>query len=80
MYHSLWLFLRLVSTAQFVLGAAVFNWPDPLLDTLEDQLYLPGISASSELALDCLARDGSTVAAQWLRLVSIYVFPKAGLS
>ncbi|KAJ6449369.1 heme peroxidase [Mycena sanguinolenta] len=67
-YQSLWLFLRLASTTQIVFGAAVFNWPDPLLDTLEDQLYLPGVSAASESALNCLARDGSTVAAQWLRL------------
>ncbi|KAJ6484881.1 heme peroxidase [Mycena sanguinolenta] len=67
-YHSLGLFLRLASTTQFVFGAAVFNWPDPLLDTLEDQLYLPGVSTVSEAALHCLTRDDSTVAAQWLRL------------
>ncbi|KAJ6458239.1 heme peroxidase [Mycena sanguinolenta] len=67
-YHSLWFFVRLASTTQFVLGAAVFNWPDPLLDTLEDQIYLLDVSSASTFALDCVTRDNSTVAAQWLRL------------
>ncbi|KAJ7748379.1 heme peroxidase [Mycena metata] len=53
---------------KLVLGAAVFNWPDPLLDTLDDQLYLPFVSAVSTFALNCTPRDNSTIAAQWLRL------------
>ncbi|KAF7358180.1 Peroxidase [Mycena venus] len=66
--------LCLASTSvPLVLGAAVFNWPDPRLDTLDDQLYRPFFSAASRLALNCTARGGltdtnATVAAQWLRL------------
>ncbi|KAJ7466521.1 heme peroxidase [Mycena latifolia] len=67
-HHPLGDFLRLASTVHLVLGAAVFNWPDPLLDTLDDQLYRPGFSPASTFALNCGPRDNSTIAAQWLRL------------
>ncbi|KAF7342732.1 Peroxidase [Mycena sanguinolenta] len=67
-YPSLGAFLRLASTAQLAFGAAVFNWPDPLLDTLDDQLYRPFFSPASTFALNCNPRDNSTIAAQWLRL------------
>ncbi|KAJ6449373.1 heme peroxidase [Mycena sanguinolenta] len=66
-YHSSGLFC-LVSTAQLGFGAAVFNWPDPLLDTLDDHLYRPFFSPASTFALNCNPRDNSTIAAQWLRL------------
>ncbi|KAF7363106.1 Peroxidase [Mycena venus] len=67
-YHLLGVFLRLASIVHLVLGAAVFHWPDPLLDTLDDQLYRPGFSPASTFALNCGPRDNSTIAAQWLRL------------
>ncbi|KAJ7748361.1 heme peroxidase [Mycena metata] len=67
-YHTLGVLLHLASAAHLVLEAAVFNWPDPLLDTLDDQLYLPFVSPVSTFALDCTPRDNSTIAAQWLRL------------
>ncbi|KAJ7100407.1 heme peroxidase [Mycena epipterygia] len=58
----------LASTVHLVLGAAVFNWLDPLLDTLDDQLYRPGFNPASTFALNCGPHDNSTIAAQWLRL------------
>ncbi|KAJ7059903.1 heme peroxidase [Mycena amicta] len=69
-HHPLVVFLRLSCSVSLVLGAAsaVFNWPDPLLDSLEDQLYRSHVSPVSTFALDCSSRDNSTIAAQWLRL------------
>ncbi|KAJ6483320.1 heme peroxidase [Mycena sanguinolenta] len=61
------LIFHLVSTLKLVVGAVVFNWPDPMLDGLDDQLYRP-INPVSLFALNCTARDNSTIAAQWLRL------------
>ncbi|KAJ7650874.1 heme peroxidase [Roridomyces roridus] len=58
----------LASTVQLALGAAVFHWPDPMLDTLEDSLYVNHFSPVSAFALNCAPRDNSTIAAQWLRL------------
>ncbi|KAF8168633.1 heme peroxidase [Mycena galopus ATCC 62051] len=55
-------------TCPFVLGAAVFNWPDPLVSGLDDKLYVFDFSTVSSLATGCVPRDNSTVAAQWLRL------------
>ncbi|KAJ6483282.1 heme peroxidase [Mycena sanguinolenta] len=57
---------HLASTLHLVIGAAVFNWPDPLLDNIDSQLH--EISSVSILAVNCDTRDNSTVAAQWLRL------------
>ncbi|KAF7357079.1 Peroxidase [Mycena sanguinolenta] len=57
---------HLTSALHLAVGAAVFNWPDPLLDTLDSQLY--EISTVSILAVNCTSRDNSTIAAQWLRL------------
>ncbi|KAJ7650852.1 heme peroxidase [Roridomyces roridus] len=54
--------------ASMALGVAVFHWPDPMLDTLEDSLYVNHFSPASTFALNCTARDNSTIAAQWLRL------------
>ncbi|KAJ6449350.1 heme peroxidase [Mycena sanguinolenta] len=69
-HHSLFAFLRLASIVHVVFGAAVFNWPDPLLDSLDEQLYRPFISPASTFALNCGPgqRDNSTISAQWLRL------------
>ncbi|KAJ7702017.1 heme peroxidase [Mycena metata] len=67
MRHTLRGFLCLAGTVHLVLGAAVFNWPDPLLDSLDHLLYLTATPVST-LALNCGMRDNSTVAAQWLRL------------
>ncbi|KAJ6483325.1 heme peroxidase [Mycena sanguinolenta] len=61
------LIFHLASTLHLVVGAVVFNWPDPMLDGLDDQLYRP-ITPVSLFALNCNARDNSTIAAQWLRL------------
>ncbi|KAJ6483288.1 heme peroxidase [Mycena sanguinolenta] len=58
--------LYVASTLHLVVGAAVFNWPDPFLDNLDSQLY--EISSVSVTAVECNTRDNSTVAAQWLRL------------
>ncbi|KAJ6483281.1 heme peroxidase [Mycena sanguinolenta] len=58
--------LYLASTLHLVIGAAVFNWPDPLLDNLDSQLY--EFSSVSVTAVGCKTRDNSTVATQWLRL------------
>ncbi|KAF7357087.1 Peroxidase [Mycena sanguinolenta] len=57
---------HLATVVHLALGAAVFNWPDPLLDGLDSQLYEP--SSVSIIAVNCSERDNSTVAAQWLRL------------
>ncbi|KAJ7059847.1 heme peroxidase [Mycena amicta] len=69
-HHPVGVLLRLSCAVHLVLGAAsaVFNWPDPLLDTLDDQLYRPGSSPASTFALNCGPRENSTIAAQWLRL------------
>ncbi|KAJ6472458.1 heme peroxidase [Mycena sanguinolenta] len=69
-HHSLGAFLCLASAVHlsFAGSAAVFNWPDPLLDTLDNTLYRQAFSLVSLLALDCAPRDDSTVSAQWLRL------------
>ncbi|KAJ6483278.1 heme peroxidase [Mycena sanguinolenta] len=64
--NSLETFLHLACTFHLVLGTPVFNWPDPFLDTLDDQLYRTSIA--SILAVNCTSRDNSTIAAQWLRL------------
>ncbi|KAF7318837.1 Peroxidase [Mycena chlorophos] len=66
--RSLIAFLSLASTLHIAVGDAVFNWPDPLLSTLDDSLYRPFVSAASTFALNCGSRDNSTIAAQWLRL------------
>ncbi|KAJ7454330.1 heme peroxidase [Mycena galericulata] len=68
MCRSLRLAALLGWTCPFVYGAAVFNWPDPLVSGLDDRLYRPGFSAASTFALNCGPRDNSTIAAQWLRL------------
>ncbi|KAJ6472542.1 heme peroxidase [Mycena sanguinolenta] len=65
--NTLGVFLRLASCLQIAMGTVVFNWPDPLLDTLDDQLYRLGFSAGG-FALNCSARQNTTFAAQWLRL------------
>ncbi|KAF7342836.1 Peroxidase [Mycena sanguinolenta] len=65
---TLGVFLLLASRLNFIMGAVVFNWPDPFLDTLEDQLYRLGFSSASGFALNCAARQDTTIAAQWLRL------------
>ncbi|KAF7357092.1 Peroxidase [Mycena sanguinolenta] len=57
---------HLTCTFYLVLGATVFTWPDPLLDTLDDQLYR--LSTVAGLAVNCTPRDNSTISAQWLRL------------
>ncbi|KAF7363227.1 Peroxidase [Mycena venus] len=63
------LFISLACTWQLVLGsAAVFNWPDPLLDNIDDQLYVDRFSPISFATLECAGRDLTTVAAQWMRL------------
>ncbi|KAJ7060034.1 heme peroxidase [Mycena amicta] len=69
-HHPLVVFLRLSCSIPLVLGAAnaVFNWPDPLLDSLEDLLHRSHVSPVSTFALDRSSRDNSTIAAQWLRL------------
>ncbi|KAJ6506638.1 heme peroxidase [Mycena sanguinolenta] len=64
--NSLGTFLHLACTFHHVLGAVVFTWPDPFLDTLDDQLYRD--SSVSKFAADCSPRENSTIAAQWLRL------------
>ncbi|KAF8180920.1 heme peroxidase, partial [Mycena galopus ATCC 62051] len=49
-------------------SAAVFNWPDPLLDNIDDQLHVDRFTTLNSLPLHCATRDGTTVAAQWLRI------------
>ncbi|KAJ6483298.1 hypothetical protein C8R45DRAFT_1149216 [Mycena sanguinolenta] len=70
---SLAVLFRLTGTLhfKFVLGVAVVNWRDPLLDTLDNRLY-----RRSDLTLfaeNCTSRENSTFAAQWLRLLDIIV-------
>ncbi|KAJ6479043.1 hypothetical protein C8R45DRAFT_933821 [Mycena sanguinolenta] len=59
-------FLHLAGTLRLVIGAVVFNWPDPFLDTLDRLLYEQSDVAT--FAETGVARDNSTFAAQWLRL------------
>ncbi|KAF7342734.1 Peroxidase [Mycena sanguinolenta] len=65
-----WGLICLASAVHLALAdsAAVFNWPDPLLDSLDDTLYRQAFALVSLLATDCAPRDDTTVAAQWLRL------------
>ncbi|KAF8182248.1 heme peroxidase, partial [Mycena galopus ATCC 62051] len=49
-------------------SAAVFHWPDPLLDNIDDQLHVDRFSALNSLSLGCATRDLTTVGAQWLRV------------
>ncbi|KAF8140833.1 heme peroxidase [Mycena galopus ATCC 62051] len=66
------LLYRLIPLAcawQLVVGsAAVLNWPDPLLDTIDDQLHVDRFTTLNDLSRDCATRDGTTVGAQWLRI------------
>ncbi|KAJ7876179.1 heme peroxidase [Mycena olivaceomarginata] len=63
------LFISLACTWQLVLGsAAVFHWPDPLLDNVDDQLHVDRFTPINSLPLNCATRDLTTVAAQWLRI------------
>ncbi|KAF9020015.1 heme peroxidase [Hymenopellis radicata] len=62
------LFVRLACALQLVRSAAVFNWPDPLLDNIDNHLYVNHFSGMSTATLGCVERDLTTVAAQWLRL------------
>ncbi|KAJ6479014.1 heme peroxidase [Mycena sanguinolenta] len=64
--NSLAVFVHLAGTLQLAIGAVVFNWPDPFLDTLDQLLY--EASDVAGFADGCNARDNSTIAAQWLRL------------
>ncbi|KAF8177799.1 heme peroxidase [Mycena galopus ATCC 62051] len=64
-------FLHLVSCC-LVAGAAVFHWPDPAMDGMDEILYNPLVSVVSTLAqspVPCAERDSTTIAAQWLRIV-----------
>ncbi|KAF7376882.1 Peroxidase [Mycena sanguinolenta] len=67
MQQSLTLLLGLVCVSP-VFGAAVFHWPDPAIDSMDEMLYMPFVSAVSTFALNCGPRDNSTIAAQWLRI------------
>ncbi|KAK7039914.1 peroxidase [Favolaschia claudopus] len=63
------LFVQLACALPLVIGqGAVFHWPDPLLDSIEAQLYVDHLSPLSTATLNCRTRDLSTVAAQWLRM------------
>ncbi|KAJ6481212.1 heme peroxidase [Mycena vitilis] len=62
------LFVPLACASQLALGAAVFNWPDPLLDSIDNHLYVDHYSIISVGTLDCATRDLTTVGAQWLRI------------
>ncbi|KAJ6469008.1 heme peroxidase [Mycena vitilis] len=62
------LFVPLTCGLQLVRSAAVFNWPDPLLDAIDNHLYVNHFSGISTAAVGCAERDLTTVAAQWLRL------------
>jgi hypothetical protein len=68
-------FIPLVCAWQLVVGsAAVYNWPDPLLDNIDDQLHVDRFTTLNVLSRDCATRDGTTVGAQWLRMVTQHVF------
>ncbi|KAF8194038.1 heme peroxidase [Mycena galopus ATCC 62051] len=66
------LLYRLIPLAcawQLVVGsAAVYNWPDPLLDNIDDQLHVDRFTTLNVLSRDCATRDRTTVGAQWLRI------------
>ncbi|KAJ7339884.1 hypothetical protein DFH08DRAFT_812262 [Mycena albidolilacea] len=63
-------FIPLECAWQFVVrSAAVYNWPDPLLDNIDDQLHVDRFTTLNVLSRDCATRDGTTVTAQWLRIV-----------
>ncbi|KAF8169144.1 heme peroxidase [Mycena galopus ATCC 62051] len=65
----LYCLIPLACAWQLVVGsAAVFNWPDPLLDTIDDQLHVDRFTTLNDLSRDCATRDGTTVGAQWLRI------------
>jgi hypothetical protein len=72
MRHSLAVLVGLAS-CHLVVGAAVFHWPDPAMDNIDDQLYIPFFSPVSTFALNCGQRDDTSLAAQWLRIVSTYM-------
>ncbi|KAJ7924129.1 heme peroxidase [Mycena leptocephala] len=67
MRHSLAVLVGLAS-CHLVVGAAVFHWPDPAMDNIDDQLYIPFFSPVSTFALNCGQRDDTSLAAQWLRI------------
>ncbi|KAJ6451735.1 heme peroxidase [Mycena sanguinolenta] len=65
----LYRFISLACAWELVVGsAAVFNWPDPLLDNIDDQLHVDRFTTLNALSRDCATRDGTTIAAQWLRI------------
>ncbi|KAJ7303832.1 hypothetical protein DFH08DRAFT_903628 [Mycena albidolilacea] len=59
MHYSLAGLVHLACTCHLVIGAAVFNWPDPLIDNINDQLYSPFFSPVSMFALGCGQRDNT---------------------
>ncbi|KAK7021213.1 peroxidase [Favolaschia claudopus] len=62
------LFALSACTWQLVRSAAVYHWPDPLLDNIDDQLFVDRFTTMNLLANDCGYRDGTSVAGQWLRM------------
>ncbi len=73
------LFVPVACSLQLVRSAAVFHWPDPLLDNIDNHLYVNHFSGISTATLGCVERDLTTVAAQWLRLVSLLLNHSASL-
>ncbi|KAJ6495460.1 heme peroxidase [Mycena sanguinolenta] len=69
MCRSFAFLLRLACICPFVLGAtpAVFHWPDPAIDSMDEVLYRPNNGVGT-LTTVCNARNHSSIAAQWLRI------------
>lgn len=60
-----------VVIATRAVSAAVYHWPDPRHDLLEDALYVRERTGLGVLVDRCFLRDiTTTFAAQWLRIVS----------
>lgn len=65
--------VALIALTRAVAGVATFKWPDYQLDYVDNLLYgntifLPG------LVLNCAPRENTTIAAQWVRIVSLAFF------
>ncbi|KAF7344374.1 Peroxidase [Mycena sanguinolenta] len=69
MRHSFTFLLRLVCIFPLVFGTtpAVFHWPDPAIDSMDEILYRPN-NGVGILTTVCNARNNSSIAAQWLRI------------
>lgn len=65
--------VALIALTRAVAGVATFKWPDYQLDYVDNVLWGNTIFLPA-LVLNCAPRENTTIAAQWVRIVSLASF------